>query len=1325
MPGRPPIRRLLRFFSRLAVVVLVLGVAAVIALRSDAFERFVAKALEVAIEQATGDNAVVGSVEVRPLRRRVELAGLVISDPLAPPGQPPLALVESVSVTLGLDGFDPVMKTLALERPRITLHLVEGKIAELHAPPRTTEPRPGRKFPWRRLAIHDGAFSLLTPDGNAVELSGVDVDTASEGTMDIVLERIVVTAGDVKEEATNIRFPDVLATPERIVVPTIDLEFQRFTLTGSFGLVAGQAIALDLFVKTELARWADLMGGKTRAEGSVMCDIGVRGPPNAPEVSGALLVQWPKLFVTNVKGAERAYEFGEVTAAWKLAGREIDVDPLVAHFAGGLVEVHGSVDLETKVVQAAVTAENLGFANVLRSTAAAPNPWVDFTGDAEAQIAGNLSPLDLYGSFDLAIANLIVEEGPVDRENDRVLEFAAADASGQLHLDKDGIRLEAWEAGTRSTRGHVVADIGFGYVGPLAIDLDMAVDYSELRPLGNVGLAGIGHLKGRIAGPFNDLHVTATADAAQFAVLQTRFADAMTATVSSDMKVLSLDSFQARKGETVYAGTLAIDFPHDSAIDLQILIDRGRLSDVVGMWLEIPRLEAELTGGRLWLKGDPFHLDGEAEIPFGEIDLFGEKFERGVGRGTMKNGRFTLDDLRITRADGTQSIVARGTVKEQWKSHFEVVSGGLTVETSTLLANAADVQGKIHLDLVVDGTLFVPAPRGRIAISDAQLFDRPLEPSTLYFDTDDAGVLAFEGGVLGASMGVVGTLHLWEEQAYHVTLDLGGYPVGAFFPVFGSGGDVRAQAWGGVTMYGAFGDHPTPVEIVAEISRFEAEWEGHRLVSKGPWRYDQHGTALTLRDLTLEGGATAVQFSGARTLDGAVDFTGGGTVDLDLLRLVVPGLELSEGTATVEMSFQGAPKKVDSHVVVKASGARFEGDWFPAELENVDFAVRASPTGYDLETVGRFGGGHFEIGGTIGAENWTPKRYELTGNATDATLRWFDFLPPARGNAQLTFRGPASSLLLGGHVDVTSMVFSERISWEDFILELEQGRLEGASSVEAGEPLFAMNIDIVANETIRAHNNVAELEASASLRLVGDTERPGLVGDVRALPGGQVLFKEREFDLERGEIHFLDPYSFDPELDFALATDVRTREQDYAINLWVTGPFSDWAATASSDPALSQADINAVLLFGMTGEEFERYGGIASAVAFEGLGLAATKVAGDVGLANQTGQGIFQLEALRPDRVDIETGVGQRQMGSVTTGARLVVEKDVEIPDWPEGTVVIEQNLVDLEDTYVGLEQRIARRLYATGYWATQPIGRDISVLGAFGAEFNVRWELD
>jgi hypothetical protein len=74
--------------------------------------------------------------------------------------------------------------------------------------------------------------------------------------------------------------------------------------------------------------------------------------------------------------------------------------------------------------------------------------------------------------------------------------------------------------------------------------------------------------------------------------------------------------------------------------------------------------------------------------------------------------------------------------------------------------------------------------------------------------------------------------------------------------------------------------------------------------------------------------------------------------------------------------------------------------------------VRATPTRYDLETVrGTVRRRRVRGQRNDRAESWTPKRYDLVGNATDATVRWFDFLPPARGNAQLTFRGPADSPL--------------------------------------------------------------------------------------------------------------------------------------------------------------------------------------------------------------------------------------------------------------------------------------------------------------------------
>ena len=60
-----------------------------------------------------------------------------------------------------------------------------------------------------------------------------------------------------------------------------------------------------------------------------------------------------------------------------------------------------------------------------------------------------------------------------------------------------------------------------------------------------------------------------------------------------------------------------------------------------------------------------------------------------------------------------------------------------------------------------------------------------------------------------------------------------------------------------------------------------------------------------------------------------------------------------------------------------------------------------------------------------------------------------------------------------------------------------------------------------------------------------------------------------------------------------------------------------------------------------------------------------------------------------------------------------------------DATAILEQNLARGTDTYVGLEKRLARKLYARSYWAREEYGRNVRVPGAVGVDFNIRWELD
>jgi hypothetical protein len=389
--------------------------------------------------------------------------------------------------------------------------------------------------------------------------------------------------------------------------------------------------------------------------------------------------------------------------------------------------------------------------------------------------------------------------------------------------------------------------------------------------------------------------------------------------------------------------------------------------------------------------------------------------------------------------------------------------------------------------------------------------------------------------------------------------------------------------------------------------------------------------------------------------------------------------------------------------------------WFPHSFEALEGELRIGPRGYGFHEVkGRVGGGEVTIGGMIHARDWAPESWDLQGTLSDARVQYIDSLPPVVGDARLSFDGPVDALVLSGEIDVREMVFSERIDWEGWLIEQE--RLSGAAAEQSAD-IFSMDIGIRADATGRIRNNVGNARLSADLRVVGDTARPGVLGKVWAEEEGKVYLQEREFSVTRGELHFIDPYTFDPELDFLFETDVHSRVRDYHIFYRITGPFSDWRTDASSDPVLSQADINWLLLFGATRAELEEFGELEGALAWEGIDLLSKEL-GSGELLDRFGAGLLTL-----DRIDIITGTTTQGVRNVSSEPRLLAEKDFGEP-W-DLTVAGEMNVTRPEDYYLSVEKRIAQHLYLTTYYASIQYERSLDIGGAFGSELQLRWEVE
>jgi len=142
--------------------------------------------------------------------------------------------------------------------------------------------------------------------------------------------------------------------------------------------------------------------------------------------------------------------------------------------------------------------------------------------------------------------------------------------------------------------------------------------------------------------------------------------------------------------------------------------------------------------------------------------------------------------------------------------------------------------------------------------------------------------------------------------------------------------------------------------------------------------------------------------------------------------------------------------------------------------------------------------------------------------------------------------------------DIVSGILSDS---EGFALFEE---LEGAKLLEN----LRFDVTILAPETLRLRNSIAEIDASAELELRGTVADPVLLGSAEA-QRGEVFFLGQRYDITAGKVDFVDPTKVEPFIELTAETRVRS----YRVELRLTGTLDRFKPELSSDPPLRTVDI--------------------------------------------------------------------------------------------------------------------------------------------------------
>ncbi len=990
--------------------------------------------------------------------------------------------------------------------------------------------------------------------------------------------------------------------------------------------------------------------------GAVTADGRISGTIAAPVVTAS--VQTPALAVGDATGIGVN---GDLT--WRRA--TLAIDRLAATWHGAQADVIGTIGLQgRRRLDLTITADAVQVAGLLQAFEHGDIPASGLV-TASAKVAGTLSQ---------PIANVHVKASEIVAYNERWGTLVADARVAGRRIDVDSVAVDKPQ---ESGNGRITA--AGSYLldhRRYAVDLQSTnVRLVSLVLPGDRAVTGAIEITARGAGtmdqPAGQINLRARdlivgEYALGSVVADTTLANGMASTFAR------ADRFgviaKAEIGvERPYPATLAMDVADLNLASLPVHLQtplEGRVRahvDAQGPLTDPQRGRATATiesFSGAW-RQMPFSVDGPTELRYADE-------------------RLTIDRLRVQALDSTVEISGNLPLLDR------AAPGSITIDANANLATliqyapvgtdlAAD--GRMTLTGTLQGTLKTINPNLKIVLTDALILSPRIEPGLSHL-TATASIANGEVIVdrLSANWGTA-DLTLSARLPLDLAPEL---PVE--IPRQGGPAMIKARLDGldPSAIPGA------PAGVSGRIS-FEAD-----IASRRPdWRAAQGRVAfrelqLGFNGLTLEQQApsTLAVNNGLVTIDkmslggsvgtlaatGSIGLTGDRPLNLDVDgNLNIAAISIltdrvrAEGESTIDVVARGtvADPLLTGNIEVRDGAIVIDEPTIAAEAVNVRLNLDGNRVSIATLSADVNGGTLTGTGGLVIG------RAGLRDVNVEIATRDFAFDAPldlrSLSDSDIRITSADGDVVVAGQVTIQESGLTGDINFDTGLLATITARpvLELTPERHPFLQRVRFNVDVDTATPVLVDNNIAKAEVTTDLRVVGTPYETGLLGRLEVLEGGLVTLNERTFELERGQVTFIEDRRIFPSFDLLM----NTQANSYDITLGVSGEPGNTETTLTSSPPLPEPDIMALIVTGRTleqmrGEEYD--------VAREQvLSYLTGRVGSTIGRSIERATG-FDVVRIEPQLIANEAD----------PGARLTVAEDID----DDLTLTYSVDLADSDD---------------------------------------------
>lgn len=622
---------------------------------------------------------------------------------------------------------------------------------------------------------------------------------------------------------------------------------------------------------------------------------------------------------------------------------------------------------------------------------------------------------------------------------------------------------------------------------------------------------------------------------------------------------------------------------------------QGSLSSEIKGTVEIldwkkSNVVAQVSGIQLNFKGEEFRNEGPLQIGLSD----------GILKFTSADLTGANSELRLSGTLPLEPTSAQGALKIRAN-----LDSGQVMKLATASAGL-QASGKVEVEGTVGGSLWQLDPTLTVAVRDGQLASQGSALSLKHLDLSAhsaEGVLVVESATAEVASGIVsvqGKLPL--EMMRSAGLPLRTYPPGelaqAQVRVAGLNladiPQLPEHVGGQASLMLKVGATRLALESLAAHAQFDQlrlDLLNATVQQSEPTRLSLDRGILTVDAFRLNGPGTnlAIQGKTKLTEPTTLDIDMAGYTDLGLLALSDKQVQAS-GRTQINLAVRGNLREPQLRGSAALSGGRIVLPSPPLQADQLQAQVQLSRGRVTIQNLaGALNGGEFRGSGTFGLSGTTIR--EASGNFSIQNM-FLNFPEGLQTSSEADIRLTTTDdqIFIGGEARILEGSFRRNV---DLQTELVHFLQSGQNAIPEGAKRSAFlsqirfNLPVRTMNPIVVDNNLAQLSATANLRLVGTYYKPSVTGLVTMEEGGQLHLQENDYVIDTGTIEFLNANRIEPSLTLVAETEA----SGYSIQLHISGTPEKISTSMTSDPQLPEPDIVSVLLTGRTLQD-ARSGGI-------------------------------------------------------------------------------------------------------------------------------------